>query len=176
MANRAFLYPTDTSTSDNGAALLRIRSLGDCYCDSRHNVPFAWLFFWSPEQMMPEYESWPDSNTIFIAPRLVACDLFESRLPILLNSAIEIPEPEPMARRLLAKVRTWESEYLRLDTSQVWQSGQEDRTYILPVLDAVHRGDVTEIRRLYPLADKISGLWERQQVDFEMQFIGALYS
>lgn len=176
MANRAFLYPTETGDSDDGAVLIHARTSGGGYCDSRHNVPFAWLFFWSPEQMSPEYESWSDSDTVFIAPRSAACDLFESRLPTLFLSATEIPDSEPMAHRLLAKVRAWESEYLRLDTSQVWQSGQEDRTYILPVLDAIHRGDVAEVRRLYPLADKIFGFWEGRQIDFEMNFIGALYS
>lgn len=123
MANRAYLYVSDNDDSDDseyGASL--DRSLALPYCDSRHAIPFAWFFFFMPDDVRVR-APFALADIHLVSPKNVAVSRFERRIPLLFSITRNRYDSDTWVHRFLVWVRKWEGRYLCLDTSEILEEG-----------------------------------------------------
>jgi hypothetical protein len=172
MANRAYLYVSDTEGSDNFRLIDGPPE--SWYYDSRHNVPPAWLFFFAAADVrLAHVQSWHQVR--LVSPRLVAVERFHSREPLLralLGDAVGWHWVEGFVRDIALTAGT----SLILDPNEIVMGGGlgEDEEYadhlrtLLGMLDAP-----------LPAGPLVRDWWDREAsvgaADARLRLLGTTY-
>lgn len=125
MANRAHLYANDNDDPDDSQYWMRIRSgFEHPCCDSRHTIPFAWFFFFMPDDVKI-HDPFNLAEIRLVAPKDVAVSRFERRIPLLFSITQNRYDSDRWVHRFLAWIRKWEAPYLCFDTSEILEEGAD---------------------------------------------------
>ena len=125
MANRAYLYATETYETVGWHDWNSRNNDDEPYADSRWSLPFAWLFFFAPDDVT-EYEKGGWSVLRLVAPKAVAVSRFTARLPTLLQMTANRHNSDSLVAAFLDAVESWHGEYLCLDADSVLEMGADE--------------------------------------------------
>ncbi len=181
MANRAYLYATETYETGGWHDWYNRNSQTVPYGDSRHTLPFAWLFFYTPRDIRIHDEgTWKVVR--LIAPKAEAIARFEARLPLLSRITESRDDSDNNVADLLAVVRSWGGEYLSLDADMVVDTLDE---LAVPLFESLLRSldeYPPDIARIVKNASDLNSILDRaayretRAETFRNNLVGAWYA
>ena len=172
MANRAYLYVSDTEGRDDATYT---EDVPECwYYDSRHNLPPAWLFFFDTAdvRLIPR-EGWQEVR--FVAPLVPAVDRFLRRGP-LLRSLLRRDIDWKWVEAVVRDFSQMDGANLILDPREVIQS--DDATEAARL-----RGVLSRLDALPPADPAVQAVWNENVYDptasgerYRLQALGCTYT
>lgn len=182
MANRAYLYSSDSNDYNNPDNWENLSKNGTPYYDSRWFIPYAWFFLFQPlDVKMIDIvscgSSWQEAR--FFASKAIALDKFLQRQPLLLQISASPFDTETMCEKFITKLAQCSGNSLFLDPSAVFAgfvSESDDETFIhcKRILEQIEAQDVTRENIIDAIGCYSKFAFE-DEISFKMNAFGATY-
>jgi hypothetical protein len=128
MANRAYLYPSDS------AEFRELERWNDDtpYYDSRHNMPVAWFFLFRPQDLVSIDVTYGEATwrePKFIASKEAALNVFLANRDLLMPIVGENFDCAKKLSHFSETLAEWSGSHLILDPGEIIAGGQDDSIF-----------------------------------------------